>query len=282
MKFLYLFPLQSLQEFNISSYTGNPVHSILFVIGFILIIAIIIFLNTSKKVQQSNAFSTGKVGAFTAKTPEDETYKKIARMYELKKEEAAFLRELFSSTKSDPEEVLEDIDALDAIFKQNYQRLAKDAERSKEAMRNLGLLFSTRNAIAYFQGGDENKNDANKVSHRFHLRKSISASCACNVVALRKTSERGKTVKKFQLTDKMFAATVMDVSAGGCAVTCEKGAKPGTQLKVEFKVGRFNVAALGQILRINSGEKGAILHIQFLKVPPKALSILNAYVHGYL
>jgi hypothetical protein len=284
MRFLYSeaarYPLQTLQEFNISSYEDNPMHKIGFIAGVLIIAGIFLYLNLSKKVKSSKIYATGRVGE--GKVPEDGVFKRIGRMYELKKEEIAILKEIIGRGRDEPEDALKNTDTLDALFKAHYQRLAKEAERSKEAMQDISLLFSTRNAIAYFT---ETNVDAKKKSNaipRKYRRKALNAPCVCSLVSLSRQKEKGKSVKKFTLTGENFPAAVIDLSQGGCAAKAKFSVKPGTHFKIEIKLGRGNLPMLGEVLRINRQGAEAIMHVRFVKALPKTLNAVNAYIFDYL
>ncbi len=77
--------------------------------------------------------------------------------------------------------------------------------------------------------------------------------------------------------------TIMDVSAGGCAIKSAAAIRTGEYLKVDFddSQGR-TLAVLGRTVRTNkSSGIGGIMHIQFMKVPRRALNAINAMVYGY-
>ena len=284
MRFLYpfaaRFPLQTLQEFNISSYEDNPMHKIGFIAGVIIIIGIFIYLNVSKKVKGSKIYATGRVGE--GKIPEDTVFKRIGKTYELKKDETAMLKEIIGRGREEPEAALKNPESLDALFRAHYQKLAKEAERSKEAMHDISLLFSTRNAIAYFTETNVDAQKKGNAVPRKYRRKEINASCVCSLVRLTKKKEQGKIVKKFTLTGEKFPASVIDLSQGGCAAKAKFSVKPGTHFKIEIKLGRAELPMLGEVLRINRQGGEAIMHIHFVKALPKTLNAVNAYIFGYL
>lgn len=276
MNFIIL-PLQ-MQELKLPETTA--MHSIIFFAAVGIITSIIIYLNVSKKVRNSKAFTTGKVGNFESKTPEDTFYKKLAYRYSLKKNETAYLKELLSSARGEPEETLQNSAATDELFKSAYQRLAREADSSSDALCELQTLFALRRAIYFFN--DNGKNAANGKAPRSSPRRECNINCACYTVELAKVKENGKTVKKLKLSGASFQGRLLDVSSGGCAINAPSLAKTGAQMKIEFNIGKRQIAALGQVIRINKDVNGTIFHIQFLKVQPKTQAALNAFVFSYV
>jgi hypothetical protein len=249
-------------------------------VGIAVIAGIIIYLNVSKKVKNSKVFNTGKIEGIGAKSGVDEKYRKIMRDYELSKNEIAYLKSVLKNSRSEPEEIFADDQILDSIFKQEYQRMAREIDESADALHEAETLFAIRDAVYFFQASAELAKRPH-AAPRKHPRKSTKIICMCSVVESVKVKEKGKTKSKLRLTDKVFQCEVIDVSIGGCAVNSKASIRAGTQLKIEFKAGRSNVAALGQILRVNRGADGIIFHIQFLKVPPKTGCKLNAFIYSY-
>ncbi|MDR2468151.1 MAG: PilZ domain-containing protein [Spirochaetaceae bacterium] len=276
-----LFLLQTLQEFNISSNDTLP-HKIAFIAGVIILAAIMIYLNVSKKVRNSKAFSTGKVGAFDKLSVEDEAYKKIAKTYRLNKVEVVLLKEILSGSRAEPEDVLKNENMLDSLFKTTYQRLAKEVISSPDALRDMQMLFSVRKAIAYFQDNSERAASAKPRIPRASPRAEISAPCVVNLVKLEAVKEKNKLVKKLKVAGEGISGTLIDISSGGCAIKSSTNIKAGLQIRIEFAIGNTKIAALGQILRINNDARGIVFHIQFIKIQPRTRCTINAYVFGYL
>jgi hypothetical protein len=94
--FFYLlqFPLQSLSQFNITNYEDNPRHTIAFIIGIIVIVAIFVFLNVSKTVKNSKAFKTGELGNAKQQSPEQSALTKVSSEYGLSNEEILYIKEM--------------------------------------------------------------------------------------------------------------------------------------------------------------------------------------------
>ncbi|GMO20740.1 MAG: PilZ domain-containing protein [Spirochaetaceae bacterium] len=274
-----MLPLQSLSEFNISSNDTLP-HKIAFATGVIILVGIFIFLNVSKRVRNSKAFTKGTLGTLKEKTPIDKLYKQFVRNYSLKKDELAMLKELLKSSRGEPEETIKDRAALDMLFKDAYQRLVKEAEASQEAIAELRTLFNLRSTIFYFEDGAAAA--AKGKTPRKTPRRDCNFNCACYMVILAKVKENGKKVKKLKLSGASFQGVLVDVSSNGCALKVPSVVKAGSQLKIEFNLGKRQMAALGQVIRVNKDSKGTIIHVQFIKVQPKTQFTLNAFVYNYI
>jgi len=119
------------------------------------------------------------------------------------------------------------------------------------------------------------------LSPRASTRKAGELKCKCCVVNETKTKEGSKVVKKLVLTDKKFNGTMNNISAGGCAVSAGQNIKAGTNIKMDITIKDHNAAALGTALRVNKSSEGTVMHIRFIKVPPKSLAHINAYIFGY-
>jgi hypothetical protein len=110
----------------------------------------------------------------------------------------------------------------------------------------------------------------------------VGIPCSFSLVLLEERgSGRQKTVK--MVVDKRrFTGSVLDVSQGGCSIRTNAGIKAGTRLKIELEnVSSAAVAVLGQILRLNRSGTNTIMHIKFLKVPRKAMNVINTIVFEY-
>jgi hypothetical protein len=83
---------------------------------------------------------------------------------------------------------------------------------------------------------------------------------------------------------RRMTGSVTDISIGGCAIKTQISVPAGSRLKIEFDYtrGASPVAVLGQVLRINrSGIANTVIHIKFLKVPRKAMNVINTLVFEY-
>ena len=93
----------------------------------------------------------------------------------------------------------------------------------------------------------------------------------------------GEGKKQRLIVDKhKFTGEIADISVGGCSLKTKAQVQVGAKLKIEFNQGSANVAALGQVLRINKTGSSATLHIKFLRVSRKSMNLINAYVYEYI
>ena len=117
---------------------------------------------------------------------------------------------------------------------------------------------------------------------RMYRRKEVSTRCDLFLVNLQEP-ERKKQPPKLIVGTKKFTGTVLDISAGGCAIKSAAPIQAGSRLKISMEYDDSNsIHILGQVIRINrSGAVGAILHVKFLKVPRRAFNSISATVYGY-
>jgi hypothetical protein len=118
---------------------------------------------------------------------------------------------------------------------------------------------------------------------RRHRRKEARISCYFSLVQVVQRSQGRKIVKETIVDDRRSMGTIVDISAGGCALKSAAAMRTGEFVKVEFEdaQGR-SLAAFGRIVRTNkTGSVGGVMHIQFLKTTKKTLNSINAIVYGY-
>lgn len=119
--------------------------------------------------------------------------------------------------------------------------------------------------------------------NRRHKRVETHISCYFSLVQVLQRQQGRKIVKETMVDERRAMGTIVDISAGGCAIKSAAAFRTGEYLKVEFDdpQGRA-LAAFGRIVRTNkTGTVGGVMHIQFLKAPRKTLNAINATVYGY-
>lgn len=119
--------------------------------------------------------------------------------------------------------------------------------------------------------------------NRRHRRKEVRMSCYFAHVTIEERMVGRKVEKKTLVDDRRALGTVMDVSAGGCAIKSAAPLRAGEYLKIEFDDphGRA-LAALGRVVRTNkAGAVGGIMHVQFVKSTRRTINAINAAVYGY-
>ncbi|QQO07530.1 PilZ domain-containing protein [Breznakiella homolactica] len=121
------------------------------------------------------------------------------------------------------------------------------------------------------------------LTKRRFKRKEVTISCYFSIVHIEEIKRGRKTERKMSVDPRRSMGTILDISAGGCAVKTTSVVPVGSRIKITFEnsEGR-SLAALGQVLRTNrSGGLGIIMHIKFIKITRKSLNAVNAMVFGY-
>ena len=106
----------------------------------------------------------------------------------------------------------------------------------------------------------------------------------CDFFMVRLEDLKNRKPPKMIVDPRRFSGSVADISIGGCAIKTQISVPPGSRVKIEFDYGRsaVPVAVLGLVLRINrSGISNTIIHVKFLKVPRKAMNVINSLVFEY-
>jgi c-di-GMP-binding flagellar brake protein YcgR len=119
--------------------------------------------------------------------------------------------------------------------------------------------------------------------NRRYKRKQTHISCFFSLVRIEQRQVGRKIEKKTLVDDRRSLGTILDISAGGCAIKSAAALPPGNYLKIEFDDDHDRShAALGRVIRTNkTGGIGGIMHIQFVKIPRKTLNTINALVFEY-
>ena len=147
---------------------------------------------------------------------------------------------------------------------------------------NKGFTFDTR-VVGY---GSFHGHHAVQLSHSAQLkflsqrrfrRRSAVIACFLNLVYV-----EGSGKKQRLIVDKRrINGSIADISVGGCSIKAMAPIQVGAKFKIEFMQKDVNVAALGQVLRINKAGMSTTIHVRFLKVSQKSMNIINAYVYEY-
>jgi hypothetical protein len=148
---------------------------------------------------------------------------------------------------------------------------------------NKGFSFETR-IINYstVRGQSaillEHSNNLRFISQRrFRRRQTVIASHLFLVYVEGSGKRQRMIVEK-----KALAGNIEDISVGGCSIKAKVPIPAGARLKVEFKQGENQVAALGQVVRINRSGAATIIHVKFLKASRKSMNIINALVYEFI
>jgi len=147
---------------------------------------------------------------------------------------------------------------------------------------NKGFSFET-NMIGYSPIHGRNAlllNHSNRLkflSQRRFRRRQIDIASNLYLVYV----EGNKKKQRLVVNKRRLSGNITDISVGGCSVKVKAPVKVGAKMKIEFKHGDYEVAALGQVLRTNRAGIVTIVHIKFLKVSRKSMNIINAFVYEY-
>jgi c-di-GMP-binding flagellar brake protein YcgR len=119
-----------------------------------------------------------------------------------------------------------------------------------------------------------------RLSQRRFRRRQTVLSSNFYFVYVEETGHRKE--RKMVVDKRRLTGNIMDISIGGCSIKTNVSVPSGTRLKIEFNYGNhINTAVLGQVLRTNRTGISTIMHIKFLRVPRRAMNIINALVFEY-
>jgi hypothetical protein len=270
-------PLYRLQvaKFAIDS---RPSDLIGFIITFALLIALIVFLNVSKRIKNSAAFKGKgvKIRAGTGLKVDGSFYGKI-KYLNLTKKEASVLQKTLESDGGDPAASLLDIAKVDENFRLAYKKIVRE-KAAEDAQADLLELFSIRNAVELFLAAEKNTMGKNIV--RNFRRKNTNINCNVYLVVMKNVDS--KTPKKLVMQrDPVYPGVIQNISQGGCAIIGSGVLKSNSMIKIDFNIESHTGAALGQIMRINKEANQFIYHIKFLKLAKQTIIDLNTFVFGY-
>ncbi|MDR0502321.1 MAG: PilZ domain-containing protein [Treponema sp.] len=147
---------------------------------------------------------------------------------------------------------------------------------------NKGFSFETKvSGYSTYQGLATlllaHSNHLKFLSQRRFRRRQMVIACNLFLVYV-----EGSGKKQRLIVDKRrLTGNIADISVGGCSIRISAPIQVGARLKIEFKQGASNVAALGQVLRSNRSGAVTVIHIRFLKVSRKSMNIINAFVYEY-
>jgi c-di-GMP-binding flagellar brake protein YcgR len=124
---------------------------------------------------------------------------------------------------------------------------------------------------------------SNAMAQRRFRRKEVFISCDFSLIHIQEQRVGRKIEKKMIVEPRPYQGTILDLSAGGCALKTSSVIPVGSRLKISFENSDGVIlAALGQVMRTNRGAGlGIIMHIKFLKITRKSLNAINATVFGY-
>ena len=147
---------------------------------------------------------------------------------------------------------------------------------------NKGFSFETR-VIGYTSYNGHpvmqlaHSNQIRFLSQRRYRRRQTSIACNMFLVYV----EGNKKKQRLIVDKRRLQGSVQDISVGGCSMKILAPVQVGARFKIEFMQGDENVAALGQVLRMNRAGMNTIIHIKFLRVSLRSMNVINAFVYEY-
>ena len=93
-----------------------------------------------------------------------------------------------------------------------------------------------------------------------------------------------RTVRKAVVqTNQRLLGNLLDISAGGCAVSSMNPLKIGSLTKMEFEINkRQRIIVFGKVKRVRSQRtRGGIMHVMFTKLTSRYLNQIYSYVYDY-
>jgi hypothetical protein len=272
----FLLQTIDIREFQIQP---NPVHGVIFLVGVTILVLVLVFLNRSKKVQNSTMFKSGAINTPELANHGNKELKKATNAYGLNFEERKFLDSIFHKAEINAPTVFGSIHSID----EGFSRAIRALGREEDADTDIAKLFAIRNKIEYYlTAAEAMKNPLpEKMTVRRYKRRDTNIPVVFYLVIEKEEQEGLKKVKKLSLDSAKHTGTMLNISSGGCAVSTRDPGKTGMRFKLEFKIGRTNGAALVQVLRINQNRSGNVLHARFLKVSAKSLNAINAFIFDY-
>ncbi len=156
---------------------------------------------------------------------------------------------------------------------------AKSSQGYRFQSKVAGTLETPRGPVLQVSHSDKIASLPNRKTKR----KQTSLSCFFSLVRIEERKIGKKIEKKTIVDDRRVLGTIMDISSGGCAIKSAGSVSAGIYLKIEFDdMHDRPLAVLGRIVRTNrTGTVGGIMHLQFVKIPRKALNAINAMVYEY-
>jgi hypothetical protein len=272
----FLLQTVDIREFQIQP---NPVHGVIFLVGVTMIVLVVVFLNKSKKIQNSKVFKSGAMDTPELVNHEGKELKKATNAYGLNFEERRFLDNIFHKAEINPPAVFDSVHSIDAGFSKAIRALG----REEDADADIAKLFAIRNKIEYYLAATEAMKNPSpeKMTVRRYKRIDTNIPVVFYLVTEKEEQAGLKKVKKLSLDSVRHTGSILDISSGGCAVSTHDPCKTGMRLKLEFKIGRTSGTALVQVLRINQNRSDNVLHARFLKVSVKSLNAINAFIFDY-
>jgi hypothetical protein len=274
-----VFLLQTMPGLSDFQIQPKPVQGVVFVVGLVVVVLIIVYLNKSKKVKNSAVFRTGTIDKTNLGALAVKGMMKVVRKYGLDAvEQKALVKAMDNAGLSVPD-VFNSVDDIN----NGFSRMITALNREDDAEQTIANLFSIRNKIEYYLSSNMEVEtpEGPKVAQRRYRRVKVNIPISFYHVSVNESRQGLKKTQKLSLDAEKLFGNMLDISAGGCSVKTRSSVKAGSRIKVEFKHGKTSVVALAMILRVNDDHSDNVLHARFIKVPVKTLNAINALVYNY-
>jgi c-di-GMP-binding flagellar brake protein YcgR len=119
---------------------------------------------------------------------------------------------------------------------------------------------------------------------RRNRRRELLRPCFCYPIRITETGEGRKAVRKAVVEQSQRTlGTIVDISAGGCAVQTATPAEKGRLVMVEFDVDRRQaLRAFGKVMQVKrQGGRGGTMNIMFTRVTRQHLNRISEFVYDF-
>ena len=278
-----LYPLQAMQYFK----KDDPESATILLIAIVVIIVVSITVHIIKRNMNFGIRRHVKYRRLYSMR----SLKRLTRNFALTSAELKLLEKVLRmNSVQDPVHVLNSSSTLDRHFKEAYRQIENGSAPEDEIQRQLTKLFSLRNVIDAAQHTSDRTVTANhtavKVAHTSaHHRWSRrhEAKIACSYYLVKNEKKLFGLRKRLVVQPRRHEGSIVDVSAGGCAIKAVDAISAGSKIKLTFVHKGVAAALLAQILRVNhAGAVNIILHVRFLKIPKRAINAVNTLVYEFV
>jgi c-di-GMP-binding flagellar brake protein YcgR len=115
-------------------------------------------------------------------------------------------------------------------------------------------------------------------------RKQIMRACFYYPIKVIETGEGRRTEKKASVESQLRAlGTVVDLSAGGCAIQSMNPFEPGNLVMIEFDIDKkAPIRAFGKVKRVRRLKgRGGVMHVMFTRVTRQYLNRIRGFVYDF-
>ena len=115
-------------------------------------------------------------------------------------------------------------------------------------------------------------------------RREIMRACFCYPIRIVETGTGRKVERKAAVEQNMRSlGTVVDLSAGGCAIQTLTSFEKGKLIMVEFDIDRkAPIRAFGKVLSVHRRKgRGGIVHVRFTSVTRQHLNRICSFVYDF-